>query len=96
VALAVDPDEDLVQTPAPMGEASHRLNPLSADLTGSTTAAPFHSRFRCPRSARRSSTWRSGSGSGSGSGSRTDILTTVRLSSGELPNHRNGWSDLAI
>jgi len=40
VALAVDPDEDLVQVPAPMGKGSHRLNPLAADLAGEHRTEP--------------------------------------------------------
>lgn len=43
-----------------------------------------------PRSASRSSTFRSDSGY------RTYIMTTSRMTSGELSNQRNGLVDLAI
>ncbi len=34
MALAVDPDEDLIPMPAPIGEGSHCRNRLPADLAG--------------------------------------------------------------
>lgn len=38
--LAVDPDEHLVQMPAPMGVGAHMLDPLAADLGGEHWTEP--------------------------------------------------------
>ena len=40
VTLAVDPDENLVEMPAPVSEGSHRLDALATDLAGKHGAEP--------------------------------------------------------
>lgn len=40
VALAVDPDEHLIQMPASVGELAHGLNALPADFAGEHGAEP--------------------------------------------------------
>ena len=40
MTLAVDPDEHLIQMPAPMREVAHSVNPLLADLAGEHRTEP--------------------------------------------------------
>jgi hypothetical protein len=82
--LAIDLHEDLIQVPTPLSEAAHvRYAPFS-DLGGEHRPKRFHKKrtvswlMSIPRSASRSSTLRSDSGY------LTYIITTSRMTSGEL------------
>jgi hypothetical protein len=82
--LAVDLHEHLIQVPTPLGEAAQMRNPVLSELCREQRAKPFHQNrivswlMSIPRSAKRSSTFRSDSGY------RTYIMTTRRITSGEL------------
>src|SRR5271166_1753761 len=88
--FAVVLHEGLVQMPPPLGIATHVRHPLLSDLGGEHWANRFHQNrtvswlMSNPRSASRSSTLRSESGY------RTYIITTKRITSGELLKYRNG------
>jgi hypothetical protein len=89
--LAVDLHERLIQMPTPLRIAAHGRHPLLADLGGEHRAKPVPQNrtvswlMSIPRSARRSSTLRSDSGY------FTYIITTRRMTSGELLKYRNGF-----
>jgi hypothetical protein len=76
--------------PTPLGEAAQTRNPVLSDLCREHRAKPVPPKsdslmlISIPRSASRSSTLR-----GDG-GYRTYIITTRRITSGELLKYRNG------
>jgi hypothetical protein len=80
----------LVHMPAPLRIAAHIGDASLSDLRGEHRSKRFHQNrtvswlMSIPRSARRSSTLRSDSGY------RTYIITTRRMTSGELLKYRNG------
>jgi hypothetical protein len=88
--LAVDLHEHLIQMPTPLGEAAQTRNTVLSDLCREHRAKRFHQNrivsglMSIPRSASRSSTLRSDRGY------RTYIITTRRITSGELLKYRNG------
>ena len=88
--LAIDPHEHLIQMPSPLRIAAHVRDTSLADLGGEHRTARFHQNLTVswlmsiPRSAKRSSTFRSDSGY------RTYIITTRRMTSGELLKYMNG------
>src|SRR5258708_28960886 len=90
VELAVDLHKHLVQMPAPLRIAAHVRDASLTDLGGEHRANRFHQNrtvlwlMSIPRSAKRSSTFRSDSGY------LTYIITTRRMTSGELLKYRNG------
>ena len=89
-ASRVDADVDLVETPSPLGVLAQGLHPLLPGLVGEHGPKRRHQSLTVfwqrsiPRSCSRSSTLRSDSGY------FTYIITTSRITSGELSNQRNG------
>jgi hypothetical protein len=105
--LAVDSHEHLIQTPPPLWVAAHLHDLSLADLSGEYRAEPvppepdgFVTDVDTPLGQERSD-----------SGNRTYIITTRRMTSGELLKYRNGlpmarayhkglgeafWSDIAL
>jgi hypothetical protein len=89
--LAVDLHERLIQMPPPLRIGPHVSNPASFGFrqqtwgqTGSNQNRTVSWLMSIPRSAKRSSTLRSDSGY------LTYIITTRRMTSGELLKYRNG------
>ena len=88
--LAVDLHEHLIKMKTPLRIAAHVRDPFLSDLGGEHWTKPVPPKPDClvadsiPRSASRSSTLRSDSGY------RTYIITTRRITSGELLKYRNG------
>ena len=88
--LAVDLHERLIQMPPPLRVPAHVRYPPLSDLSANIGPNRFHQNrtvswlMSIPRSAKRSSTLRSDSGY------LTYIITTRRITSGELLKHRNG------
>jgi hypothetical protein len=88
--LAVDPHKDLIQMPAPLRIVAHARDAPFADLGSEHWTKPVPPEadglvlMSMPRSAKRSSTLRSDSGY------LTYIITTRRMTSGELLKYRNG------
>lgn len=85
VHLVVDLHVDLVEVPSPLCIGAHLLDPLPAYLGGDIGPNRFRQsrtvswQMSMPRSASRSSAFRSDSGY------FTYIITTRRIASGELP-----------
>ena len=88
--LAIDLHEDFVQMPSPFDVAVNARKALLPDLAANIGPNRFHQKrmvswlMSIPRSASRSSTFRSESGY------FTYIITTRRITSGELLKYRNG------
>jgi hypothetical protein len=90
VELAVDLHKHLIQMPASLRIGAHVRDASLTDLGGEHRPNWFHQNrtvswlMSIPRSAKRSSTFRSDSGY------LTYIITTRRMTSGELLKYRNG------